>query len=47
MGRYMATTTIGARLGVMFPFGALFVNTVGRFLMALVYEEFAVVSQID
>ena len=43
----MATTARGVRVGAMFPFGALFVNTVGRFLMALVYEEFAVVSQID
>ena len=34
--RYMATTAIGARFGVMFPFGTLFVNTVGSFLMALV-----------
>lgn len=34
--RYMATTAIGARFGVMFPLGTLFVNTVGSFLMALV-----------
>ena len=34
--RYMATTAIGARFGVMFPFGTLFVNTLGSFLMALV-----------
>ena len=34
--RYMATTAIGARFGMMFPFGTLFVNTVGSFLMALV-----------
>lgn len=34
--RYLATLTIGARLGVMFPFGTLFVNTLGSFLMALV-----------
>ena len=34
--RYVATTAIGARFGIMFPFGTLFVNTVGSFLMALV-----------
>ena len=34
--RYMATTAIGARFGLMFPFGTLLVNTLGSFLMALV-----------
>ncbi len=34
--RYLATLTIGARFGIMFPFGTLFVNTLGSFLMALV-----------
>ena len=34
--RYMATTAIGARFGMMFPLGTLFVNTLGSFLMALV-----------
>ena len=34
--RYMATTAIGARFGMMFPWGTLFVNTLGSFLMALV-----------
>ena len=34
--RYLASTAIGVRFGLMFPFGTLFVNTVGSFLMALV-----------
>lgn len=34
--RYLATTAIGARFGMMFPFGTLFVNTLGSFLMALI-----------
>ncbi len=34
--RYMATTVIGARFGLLFPLGTLFVNTLGSFLMALV-----------
>jgi len=34
--RYMATTAIGARFGMMFPLGTLFVNTLGSFLMAFV-----------
>ena len=34
--RYMVTTAISARFGVMFPFGTLFVNTMGSFLMGLV-----------
>lgn len=34
--RYLATLTIGARFGITFPFGTLFVNTLGSFLMALV-----------
>ena len=34
--RYLATSAIGARFGLMFPFGTLFVNTLGSFLMALV-----------
>ena len=34
--RYLAATAIGVRFGLMFPFGTLFVNTVGSFLMALV-----------
>ena len=34
--RYLATTAIGARFGMMFPFGTLFVNTSGSFLMALI-----------
>ncbi len=34
--RYMATTAIGARFGLLFPLGTLFVNTLGSFLMALV-----------
>lgn len=34
--RYVAVTVIGARFGVMFPFGTLFVNTLGSFLMALI-----------
>ena len=34
--RYLAVTAIGVRFGLMFPFGTLFVNTVGSFLMALV-----------
>ncbi len=34
--RYLATTAIGARFGMMFPFGTLFVNTFGSFLMALI-----------
>jgi hypothetical protein len=32
----MATTARGVRFGAMFPFGKLFVNTVGSFFMALV-----------
>ncbi len=34
--RFMTTTAIGARFGMMFPFGTLLVNTVGSFFMALV-----------
>lgn len=34
--RYLATSVIGSRWGMMFPFGTLFVNTVGSFLMALI-----------
>ena len=34
--RYLATTAIGARFGMMFPFGTLFVNTLGSFLIALI-----------
>lgn len=34
--RYLATTALGARFGMMFPFGTLFVNTLGSFLMALI-----------
>lgn len=34
--RYLATTFIGARFGMMFPFGTLFVNTLGSFLIAVV-----------
>ena len=34
--RYLATTAIGARFGMMFPFSTLFVNTSGSFLMALI-----------
>lgn len=34
--RYLATSAIGARFGLMFPFGTLCVNTLGSFLMALV-----------
>jgi len=34
--RFLATTAIGARLGMIFPFGTLFVNTLGSFLMALI-----------
>ncbi len=34
--RYLATSAIGARFGLTFPFGTLFVNTLGSFLMALV-----------
>ena len=34
--RYLATTAIGARFGMMFPFGTLFVNTLGSFLMAMI-----------
>ena len=34
--RYLATTAIGARFSMMFPFGTLFVNTLGSFLMALI-----------
>ena len=34
--RYLATLAIGARFGLTFPFGTLFVNTLGSFLMALV-----------
>ena len=34
--RYLATSAIGARFGLMFPFGTLFVNTLVSFLMALV-----------
>lgn len=34
--RYLATTAIGARLGMTLPFGTLFVNTLGSFLMALI-----------
>ena len=34
--RYLASTAIGVRFGLMFPFGTLFVNTMGSFLMALV-----------
>ena len=34
--RYMATAAIGARFGLLFPWGTLFVNTVGSFLMAFV-----------
>ena len=34
--RYFATTMIGARLGMFFPFGTLFVNVLGSFLIAIV-----------
>ena len=34
--RYLATTAIGVRFGMMFPFGTLFVNTLGSFLIALI-----------
>ncbi|MBR3458052.1 MAG: fluoride efflux transporter CrcB [Selenomonadaceae bacterium] len=34
--RYLVTTFIGARFGMMFPFGTLFVNTLGSFLIAVV-----------
>jgi len=34
--RYAATTTIGARFGMFFPFGTLFVNIVGSFLIGLI-----------
>lgn len=34
--RYLATSAIGARFGLMFPLGTLCVNTLGSFLMALV-----------
>ncbi len=34
--RYLATTAIGARCGIMFPCGTLLVNTFGSFLMALI-----------
>lgn len=34
--RYLTTSAIGARFGMAFPFGTLFVNTLGSFLMALV-----------
>ena len=34
--RYLATTAIGVRFGMTFPFGTLFVNTFGSFLMALI-----------
>lgn len=34
--RYLVSTAIGVRFGLMFPFGTLFVNTMGSFLMALV-----------
>ena len=34
--RYLATTAIGARFGMTLPFGTLFVNTLGSFLMALI-----------
>ena len=34
--RYLTTTAIGVRFGMTFPFGTLFVNTLGSFLIALV-----------
>ena len=34
--RYLATTAIGVRFGMTFPFGTLFVNTLGSFLIALI-----------
>ncbi len=34
--RYLATTGIGAKLGQSFPFGTLFVNVLGSFLIAIV-----------
>lgn len=34
--RYWSTTAIGAKWGIIFPWGTLFVNTLGSFLMALI-----------
>ncbi len=34
--RYLATTGIGAKLGQAFPFGTLFVNVLGSFLIAII-----------
>ena len=36
VGRYIATTLIGARLGSTFPFGTLAVNVAGSFLMGFI-----------
>ncbi len=34
--RYLSTTIIAAKFGAGFPFGTLFVNTLGSFLIALI-----------
>lgn len=34
--RYLVTTQVGARFGMVFPFGTLTVNTLGSFLMGLI-----------
>ena len=34
--RYFVTTQVGARFGMVFPFGTLTVNTLGSFLMGLI-----------
>lgn len=36
VSRYAATTVIGARFGTVFPFGTLFVNVLGSFVMGFI-----------
>ncbi len=36
VSRYIATTFIGARFGTVFPFGTLFVNVLGSFVMGFI-----------
>jgi len=50
VARYMLTTWIGSKIGVYFPFGTLFVNVIGCFIMGffmmLTTERFVVSTNI-
>ena len=43
--RYLVTTHIGERFGVLFPFGTLTVNTLGSFLMGLIMGVLLLLSE--